>query len=246
MKRIGLIGGMSPESTIEYYRIINREYNAILGRHHSANLVLSSVDFQNIAFGMHNSDWLSVERILLLALRDLESAKVDIGLICCNSAHKVFDAVQKKTSVHILHILEPIVSILQAKKTQLVGILGNKFTMQGHFYHDYLLNNAGIVGVSPILEDQEEIHRIIYKELCYGIVKKESKKNIFKIIDGLRQRGAEGVILGCTELMLLVSDEDTALPIYDSTTLHAKAAVHYVLDEKFFDSHSDDKQTQKI
>lgn len=242
MKRFGLVGGMSPESTIEYYRIVNREYNSLLGAHHSSNLVLSSVDFQGIVLAMHRGDWKQVENTIVVALQDLEKAGVDFALICCNSAHKVFDAVAKKSPLPLLHILEPVGELLQTKKITRVGIIGNSFTMQGGFYHDYLLNRFDIVGMSPNLSHQAGIHHIIYKELCYGSIKAESKKYMIDVIDALRADGAEAVILGCTELMLLISDGDASLPIFDSTTLHAQAAVHYIVNGVIPSCYRDEEQ----
>ncbi len=228
MKTIGLLGGMSYVSTLEYYKIIHQEYTKLFGQHHSPHLILVSVDFHKIATAMHNDRWEVIEVTLTEAAHTLKKAGADFGVICCNSAHKVFLQVQRNVpELPILHILDVIGNQLHKKGIQQVGIVGTQFVMADSFYKTYLHDQFNITSISPNLTDQAIIQKIIYQELCLGLIKETAREKMNAIIEQLRMNGAEAVILGCTELLLIVSPEDYRIPIIDSTTLHAHYIVEY-------------------
>jgi aspartate racemase len=168
MRKIGLIGGMSYISTLEYYRIINEEYAKLRGEHHSAELVLTSVDFSKVVSAMHQSQWKVIENILIDHIQLLERAKVDFAIICCNSAHKVLPNIQPKINLPIIHILEPIGYVLKEKNVKKIAVIGTEFVMKDTFYTDYIYKNFNIESIVPSIKDQETIHTIIYQELCRG------------------------------------------------------------------------------
>ncbi len=228
MKTVGLIGGMSWESTLEYYRIMNEIVKERLGKLHSAKIVLYSFDFEEIAEKQRSGEWDELGSILGDVARKLEDAGANIILICTNTMHKVADAVQKRISVPLLHIADVTADRIVEKGLRRVALLGTKFTMEDDFYRERL-KEKGIDVLVPEEEEREEINRIIFEELCRGIFKEESKSKLKKIGEDLISRGAEGIILGCTELPLVINQKDFKVPVFDTTRIHAEAAVEFAL-----------------
>lgn len=228
MKTIGLIGGMSWESTVEYYRIINETVNGKLGGHHSGKLILYSVDFDEIVKLMKKDDWKEIsERIKEVAQR-LEKAGADFILICTNTIHKVAEEVEKSINIPLIHIVDVTAEEIKKKGLKTVGLLGTKTTMEDNFYK-IKLKEHGIEVIIPEKNERELVDRIIFDELCRGIINPSSKDALMKIIDKLQSKGAEGIILGCTELPLIIKQEDVEIPIFDTTAIHAKSAVELAL-----------------
>lgn len=225
MKTIGLIGGMSWESSQEYYRIINEQIREKLGGLHSAQSLMYSFDFAQIEELQHTGNWDEATRRMVEAARNLENCGADFVLICTNTMHKMAQEVQEAIAIPLLHIADPTAEIIQAQGITKIALLGTKFTMEHDFYKGRLINNFDLEVITPDEQDRQIIHDIIYDELCLGVVKIDSKKKYQMIIEKLKQQGAEGVILGCTEIMLLIQQADTDLPIFDTTHIHAEAAV---------------------
>jgi aspartate racemase len=229
MKTIGLIGGMSWESTQYYYRQINQGIRQHLGGLHSAQILLHSVDFAPIEALQHAGDWDATAEILSRAARSLEAGGADFFLICTNTMHKVAVKVEKSVKIPLLHIADATARALLADKISRIGLLGTAFTMEQSFYKGRLNQQHGIEVLVPDARDRETVHRIIYQELCLGTVKPASKKTYLQIIERLQQQGIEGVILGCTEICMLVEQADTDIKIYDTTAIHAQQAVEFAL-----------------
>jgi aspartate racemase len=225
MKTIGLIGGMSWESTASYYQLINQGVKQKLGGLHSAKLVIVSVDFAEIEILQHQGDWQKTADILSDAAKSLEAAGADFFLICTNTMHKVASQVSDVVSIPLLHIADATGAQLVLDKMQTIGLLGTKFTMQQSFYKNRLTDKFSIDVLVPTDIEQDIIHRVIYQELCLGIVDEKSRNQYLEIIQNLAHRGAQGVILGCTEIGLLVDKNDTSSKLYDTTVIHALAAV---------------------
>jgi aspartate racemase len=230
MKAIGLVGGMSWESTLEYYRIINEHTKERLGGFHSARLVLYSVDFAEVESQQHEGRWDDLTRLMTDAAQRVERAGAELLVICTNTMHKMADDVQKGIRIPILHIVDVTAAAVKSRSMKRVGLLGTRFTMEQDFYKGRLLRNHGIEVLIPEEKEREAIHRILYDELCLGEIKERSKETFRSIIDGLEARGAQGIILGCTEIPLLVNQADYRLPLFDTTTLHARAAVDFALE----------------
>lgn len=228
MKTIGLIGGMSWESTVTYYQILNETVKRQLGGLHSAKILLYSVDFAQIEEFQANGQWEESAEVLARAAENLEKAGADFLLICTNTMHKVAPQVQRRISIPLLHIAEATAEALTEAGITKVGLLGTKYTMTQDFYKAKLLE-AGIGVVIPDEAGVELVNRVIYEELCLGIVKEESRKQFSAVIDSLKNMGAQGVILGCTEIGLLISREDSSLPVFDTTYIHAEKAAMYAL-----------------
>lgn len=228
MKTIGLIGGMSWESTVTYYKIVNEVIKKELKGFHSAKCILYSVDFHEIEALQASGEWEKSGELLAEAAISLEKAGADFIVICTNTMHKVADIIQRKISIPILHIAEATADVLKQKRLQRVALLGTKYTMQQAFYKDILVNN-GIEVLIPMERDIELINKTIYQELCLGIISDQSKTEFLRIIDELARQGAEGIILGCTEIGLLVKQSDTNIPLFDTTFIHASAAAMYAL-----------------
>lgn len=229
MKTIGLIGGMSWESTIPYYRIINEEVKNRLGGLHSAKIILYSVEFDEIEKCQSSGDWERSGDILGEAAQGLEAAGADFILICTNTMHKVAPQIASMIHVPIIHIAESTADALEKCHIQNVGLLGTKYTMTQTFYKQKLIDR----GIDVIIPEEAEIdvvNDIIFHELCLGQIKEDSRRKFRKIIDGLKDRGAEGVILGCTEIGLLIRPADSSLPVFDTTLIHAKRAAEIALD----------------
>ena len=223
MKTIGLIGGMSWESTVTYYRIINQTIKERLGGLHSAKLLLYSVDFAEIEDCQARGAWHESAEILTAAAKNLEGAGADFIVICTNTMHKVAPQVGEQISIPILHIAEATADALIRAGIKKVALLGTKYTMTQDFYKEKLIAR-GLSVVIPGEEDIELVNRVIYNELCLGVISDASRKEYQRIIEGLRGKDAEGVILGCTEIGLLIRGEDSSLPIFDTTQIHARAA----------------------
>ncbi len=230
MKTIGLIGGMSWESSIEYYKIINETVRAKLGGLHSAKCIMASVDFAEIEPLQHQGKWNEATEILIAAARSVEAGGADCVILCTNTMHKVADEVQKNLRIPILHIADATAQTIKTEGFKKVGLLGTRFTMEEDFYKGRLSQKHNLKIIIPDEEEREVVHRIIYDELCMGETKTSSKTKYMDIINHLVKKGAEGIILGCTEIGLLVKKEDTRVPLFDTTRIHAIAAVEYALE----------------
>jgi aspartate racemase len=229
MKTIGLIGGMSWESSLEYYRIINEEVYNRLGGVHSAKCLMLSVDFAEIEEQQRLRQWAHATRSMVEAAQALERGGADFVVICTNTMHKMADEVQRGIHIPLLHIADAAAVEIQKQKLHRVGLLGTSFTMEEPFYKDRLVEKFGLEVLIPASADREIVHRVIYDELVIGKVEPESKAEYLRIIAGLQAQGAEGIILGCTEIGLLVQQADCSLPLFDTTLLHALAAVDFAL-----------------
>lgn len=229
MKTMGLIGGVSPESTVIYYREINRGMQSRLGKAHSARMLLYSLEFQEFAELQHAGNWGALSKIVVQAARTLETAGADFLVICSNTVHKQAEDVARNVSIPLLHIANPTGAAIRQAGLKKVGLLGTRFTMQERFLTERLEDN-GLEILVPNQHDQELVHRVIYDELTKGIVRPESRQLYREVIERLGSAGAQGIILGCTEIMLLISQSETTLPVFDTTTLHAEAAVNMSLE----------------
>jgi aspartate racemase len=221
MKTIGLIGGMSWESTIPYYRQINERIKERLGGLHSAKVALYSVDFHEIERLQHAGDWDAAGRVLADAARALKAAGADFLVLCTNTMHKVAPAIEAAVDIPLLHIADPTAEAIRAAGVATVGLLGTRFTMEQAFYKDRLIEKFGLKVLTPNEADRQVVHRIIYEELCLGRIRDESREEYRRIIAALVEQGAEAVILGCTEISLLVGPADALVPLFDTTALHA-------------------------
>ncbi|MBO1627397.1 aspartate/glutamate racemase family protein [Bacillus arachidis] len=228
MKVMGLIGGMSWESSAEYYRIINEEVKNRLGGLHSAKCLLYSVDFEEIEQYQSEGDWEQAGSVLREAAYSLEKAGADFIVICTNTMHKVIGNIKEKVSIPILHIADATAMEIKKQGIRSVGLLGTKYTMEQDFYKSRI-EEKGMQVIIPNETDREIVNRIIYNELCLGKINQTSRDSYKKIIHSLVQNGAEGIILGCTEIGLLVKQEDTQVPLFDTTFIHAVEAVNISL-----------------
>lgn len=229
MQTIGLLGGMSWESTELYYRLINEGIKTKLGGLHSAKIAMVSVNFHEIEQRQHSGDWDGAAAILSQSAQQIEAAGADFLVICTNTMHKVADTIASTIQIPILHIADATAQQIKADSVQQVGLLATAFTMEQDFYRGRLEEQHGLTVLVPNTDDRAIIHRIIYDELCLGIIRDESCKEYLRIIDALRAEGAEAIILGCTEITLLVKPEQTTMPLYDTTAIHAAAAVEQAL-----------------
>ncbi len=229
MKTIGLIGGMSWESSLEYYRIINEAVKQELGGFHSAKSLMYSVDFHEVEELQHKGKWEEATQMMIDAALRVERGGADFVVICTNTMHKMAGEVEKSIQIPLLHIADVTAAKIKEKAQRVVGLLGTKFTMEQDFYRGRLKENHGIDVLIPDEEERITIHTILYDELCLGSIKTVSKDKFKNIIANLEARGAEGIILGCTEIPLIVKQEDYKIFLYDTTTLHAQAAVDYAL-----------------
>jgi aspartate racemase len=229
MKTIGLVGGMSWESTLEYYRIINQRVKEKLGGFHSAKIVMYSVDFQEVESRQHEGRWEELTALMIDAARRVERAGAELLVICTNTMHLMAGEVQAGVGIPLLHIVDVTAKAVKSRGLERVGLLGTRFTMEKDFYKERLRRGHGLEVLVPEEKERELIHAILYDELCLGVIREESRRTFQKIIAGLKARGGQGIILGCTEIPLLVSQKDYDLPLFDTTTLHAEAAVDYAL-----------------
>lgn len=225
MKTIGLLGGMSWESTALYYKLINEEIKKQLGGLHSAKVVIYSVDFDEIEKLQHLGAWDETAKILGEAAKNIQNASADFLVICTNTMHKVAPLIRTYIDIPILHIADATGKKLQNENIKKVGLLGTAFTMQQDFYKERIYKNFDIEVLIPSEEDMPIVHKIIYEELCLGLIKEDSKKEYLRIIDNLASKGAQGVILGCTEIGMLVKQSDTQVKLYDTTVIHSLEAV---------------------
>jgi aspartate racemase len=229
MKTIGLIGGMSWESSLEYYRIINETVKARLGGFHSAQSVLYSVDFAEIEALQHQGKWTETAQILSHAARSVEAAGADFIVLCTNTMHKVAAEIDSSVRIPLLHIADATARKVSGRGLKRIGLLGTRFTMEGDFYKGRLTQKHGLEVHVPGPPDREIVHRVIYEELVVGRIEPSSRRQFAAIIERLVGEGAEGVILGCTEIGLLVKEEDSPVPLFDTTRIHAEAAVDLAL-----------------
>lgn len=228
MKTLGLIGGMSWESTVPYYRLINEAIKARLGGLHSARLVLYSVDFDEIAQLQHAGDWDSAGQVLADAARKLAAAGAQGLVICANTMHKVAPAIEAAVAVPVLHVVDAVAAEIKAAGWRKVGLLGTRFTMEQPFYAERLQQH-GLQVLTPDRADRELVHRVVYEELCLGRIVDESRDAYRRIMAQLVEQGAEAIILGCTEIAMLVSARDASVPLFDTTAIHAAQAAAWAL-----------------
>ncbi len=231
MKTIGLLGGMSWESSLLYYKIINEGVKAKLGGLHSAKIVMVSVDFEEIEILQHKDKWEKLGEILANEAQNIERAGAECLLICTNTMHKVAHWVESAIKIPLIHIADATAKALLQDGIQKVGLLGTAFTMEQDFYKSRLQEH-GLEVVVPKKQDRELIHNVIYNELCLGECKATSKEAYLEIIEKLTKEGAEGVILGCTEIGMLVKQSDTKVKLYDTTTIHTQSAVEFACSAK--------------
>jgi len=231
MKTIGMIGGMSWESSAEYYRIINETVKKQLGGLHSAKCMLYSLEFEEIEQLQHAGDWAALEDILVDAAEKLKGSGADFIVICTNTMHKLAPAIEKRAGVKLLHIAAVAGEKIVQQKLKKVALLGTKFTMEQDFYKRVLSDAYQMDVMIPNPEEREMIHGVIYQELCQGQIKAESREKIKAVIRRLAAAGAEAIVLGCTELPLLIKSSDSELPVFDTTELHATAAAAYALEK---------------
>ena len=229
LKIIGLIGGMSWESTVPYYRQINETIKHRLGGLHSAKIVLYSVDFHDIERLQHAGDWEAAGAMLAEAARSLEAAGSDFLVLCTNTMHKVAPSIEAAVTIPLFHIADPTATEIKRAGHSTVGLLGTRFTMEQAFYRDRLSERHGLQVIVPNAEDRDIVHRIIYEELCLGVVLPESRGEYRRIMESLAAQGAEAIILGCTEISLLVGQKDSRVPLFDTTAIHARAAAEEAL-----------------
>ncbi|KJZ14045.1 MULTISPECIES: aspartate/glutamate racemase family protein [unclassified Halomonas] len=228
MKTIGLLGGMSWESTVSYYQVINRDVNRALGGHHSARIALISLDFAEVEAFQHQGRWEDAAGLLADAAWRVQEAGADLIVLCTNTMHKVARDIEKAVDIPLLHIADATADALIADGVKRVGLLGTCFTMEQGFYKDRL-EAYGIEVQVPEKAQRDQVHRIIYDELCHGEIEQASRQVMLSIMEELKAGGAEAVILGCTEIALLVAQADTEIPLYDTTAIHARRAVELAL-----------------
>ncbi len=229
MKTIGLIGGMSWESTLPYYRLVNEGIKQRLGGLHSARVVLFSVDFHDIEVLQHDGRWDAAGEFLADAACSLKAAGADFLVLCTNTMHKVAPAIEAAAGIPLLHIADPTAVAVKQAGIRTVGLLGTRFTMEQNFYRGRLETQHGLKVVIPDAADRDVVHRVIYDELCLGVTQDASRTAYREIISRLVAQGAEGIILGCTEIGLLVGPTDSPVPIFDTTALHAQSVVEFAL-----------------
>ncbi len=229
MKTIGMIGGMGWESSALYYAAINRGVRDALGGNHSAQVVLDSCNFAVVEHLQHDGEWERLGQMLAASARRLEAAGADFLLLCTNTMHKVAPQIEAATTIPLLHIADPLGKVIHAAGLTQVGLLGTAFTMEQDFLKDRLAQEHGIACLVPDAEDRATVHRVIYEELLRGDVFEDSRDSYLAVVRRLADSGAQGIILGCTEIGMLLKQEDSPLPLFDTTALHAAAAVDAVL-----------------
>jgi aspartate racemase len=230
MKTIGMIGGMSWESSIEYYRIVNEEIKNKLGGLHSAKSVMVSVDFAEIETLQHEGRWQDATLAMIRAAKQVQAGGADFVVICTNTMHKMAAEVQKEIDIPLLHIADATAQVVRTRGLRKIGLLGTRFTMEEDFYRGRLVEKHGLDVLIPDAGDRAIIHRVIYDELVLGKILPASRAEYLRIMAGLVQAGAQGIILGCTEIGLLVKAEDSQVPLFDTTRIHAEAAVRMALE----------------
>jgi aspartate racemase len=229
MKTIGLLGGTTWESTLDYYRIINQLVNKRLGKHHAARIAMFSVDMQDVENFATKNDWAGLAGFIIGNVKKIEAAGADCLLIGANTMHMFADEVQKVISIPLIHIIDATAEKIKEKGFSKVGLLGTKPTMELDFYKDRMKEKYGIETLVPGEEERDTIHNIIFTDLFAGILNQESRNKVLNIMNSLADKGAQGVILGCTEIPLLIKQSDTDLVLFDTTEIHASAAVDFAL-----------------
>jgi len=229
MKTIGLLGGMSWESTAEYYRLINSSVASHLGGLHSAKIVLYSVDFAEIEKMQHAQDWNSAAELLIRGARRVEAGGADCLLLCTNTMHKVAEAIAAAITIPFLHIGDATADCILKTHRKKIGLLGTRFTMEQDFYRGRLEKQHGLDVMVPLEADRQIVHRVIYEELCKGIIQEQSRQEFRRILNVMVDQGAAGVILGCTEIGMLLSESDCSVPVFDTTKIHCEAGVQFAL-----------------
>lgn len=232
MKTIGLIGGMSWESTIPYYRIVNEVVKERLGGLHSAKVVLYSVDFQEMERLQRVGDWTGAGHVLAQAARSLQLAGADFLVLCTNTMHNIANTIENAVNIPLLHIADPTAREIKRSGINRVGLLGTRFTMEQAFYRDRLSDHHGIEVVVPSADDRELVHKVIYQELCLGRIINDSRLAYRCVIQRLVDDGAQGIILGCTEIPMLIGAQDSPVPVFDTTSIHAHSAADWALSEE--------------
>jgi len=230
MKTIGLLGGMSWESSLVYYRIINETVKARLGGLHSAQCLMYSVDFAQIEALQHAGEWDLLTQQMISAVHHLKQGGADFLVICTNTMHRMADEIEAATRMPLVHIADATAQAIRALGMKTVGLLGTRFTMEEDFYRGRLQNKHNLNVIIPEEAQRELVHRVIYEELVKGEIRADSRNAFKEVIMRLKARGAQGVILGCTEIPLLIQQEDVDLPVFDTTHIHAEAAVDWALD----------------
>ncbi len=228
MKKIGLLGGLSPESTVEYYKIINSEVRKALGKGNSAKLIIESFNFNDVETLQFQNEWDELANRFIDSAKTLENCGAEYIVICTNSMHKIAPQMQAKIKTPLIHITDSVANEIKKQKINKVGLLGTVFTMEEDFYSKRLSDKHGIKTIVPEKADREEVNRIIYEELCRGIIKEESKQKYLEIVDKMNANGAQGVILGCTEIPLLI--QEASLPLFNTTKIHAMSVVEKILE----------------
>ena len=229
MKTIGLIGGMSWESSLVYYRLINERVKEKLGGFHSSKSIMYSVDFAEIEALQHQGNWIRLAELMVDAARKVEAGGADFLVICTNTMHKLAEDIEQNISIPLLHIADATAEDIKKNGIHTVGLLGTRFTMEEDFYKGRLKEKHGIGVVIPTEEERQVVHQVIYGELVKGIIQESSKEAYFRIIQGLVEKGAQGIILGCTEIPLLIQSGDCRVKVFDTTSIHAQYAVEAAL-----------------
>lgn len=229
MKKIGLLGGLSPESTVEYYRIINSEVRKVMGGCSSAELIIESFNFREIEKMQFSDNWHALGHKLGLAAKNLENCGAEYIVICTNLMHKVAPMVQEYISIPLIHMVDSVAKEIKKQKMNKVGLLGTIFTMEEDFYSKKLLDDYNIETIIPEKDDRLEISRVIYEELCCGIITEQSKQKYLEVIDKMKANGAQGVILGCTEIPLMLTESN--IPLFNTTKIHAMNVVEKILED---------------
>ena len=229
MKTIGLIGGMSWESSALYYRILNKKVQEMLGGVHSCKCLIISVDFAEIADLQHKNDWETLAEEMIHCAQRLEAGGAEFLLLCTNTMHKVAEQIQQEVNIPLLHIVDATAAEIQSKSLKEVGLLGTKFTMEGDFLKDRYKSNYGIEIIIPTERERHDVHQIIYDELVKGIICERSKQRYLEIINNLVEKGAQGLISGCTEIGLLIKPSDIEVELFETTKLHSELAVRWAL-----------------
>ena len=229
MKLLGLIGGMSWENTIEYYRVINQMVNERIGSWNSAKILLYSVNFEEILPLQNNNEWDKIKNIILKICIKLEKAGCSALIICSNTMHKIADRVQENITIPLINVIDETAKVVKANKIKNIGLLGTKFTMQGEFYIQKLKNDYNLNPIIPNEKERNYIHDAIYNQFAQGIFLNKTKQKFLEIIKNLKKKGSEGIILGCTEIPLLIKQEDVNIPLFDTLRIHSKSAVDFYL-----------------
>ena len=230
MKTIGMIGGMSWESSLEYYRILNETVKARLGGLHSARCLMYSVDFAEIEELQHKGKWEDATELMIDAAKRVESGGADFLIICTNTMHKMAEEVQQSINIPLLHIADATAARIKSQEIKKIGLLGTRFTMEEDFYKGRLVEKHKLNVIIPNADERRIVHQVIYDELCKGKIKESSRAKFLEIMKYLVEDGAEGIILGCTEIGLLVKQENSLVPLFDTTKIHAEAAVDFALE----------------